>query len=347
MKITILAEDPQPNYFRPLVTLHERGEIQEIEFMGLRDVLQKRTFSKPQPDEIIVCGCSPYHPILYGLAKAILCGSPTVISTSWPYSDPSLAVHRWKWPGFTGIPLPDLPVRKSLWRWCVQETTAVGITEAARCALEKFNPSAVWIPHAVDIDQYIPTDEPSGPFRLLYLGRLVPEKGISRLIQLAERWKEKAKSHRLIVAGSGPLRKEIITARDSGLSIHYLGKVCNPWKLFPKVNALILPSQRVTTERNGKQPWEELFGIVLLESMACGRPVISVDHFGPREIISHGEDGFILEENDLEGMENAVDELAENARLRRAMGMNGRAKVEKTFNLKEVSHQWKKLLRNL
>ncbi|MEG1926785.1 MAG: glycosyltransferase, partial [Ruthenibacterium sp.] len=90
---------------------------------------------------------------------------------------------------------------------------------------------------------------------------------------------------------------------------------------------------------------------VLLESAACGRPIITTDRSGCREIVEDGVNGFICKQKDTADLVLQIEKfLALSPDARRAMGLAGRAKVEKEFDrqivvnayLREIEHAVRK-----
>jgi glycosyltransferase involved in cell wall biosynthesis len=77
----------------------------------------------------------------------------------------------------------------------------------------------------------------------------------------------------------------------------------------------------------------EPFGMVLLEAMATGKPVIATDQGGPREIVRDGETGFLVPPGDPTALAEAISTLAADAALRRQMGLAARARAVQRFSL--------------
>ena len=91
----------------------------------------------------------------------------------------------------------------------------------------------------------------------------------------------------------------------------------------------------------------EGFGLVLVEAMACGLPVISFDcENGPRSIISDGEEGFLIPTFDIEEFSNRLIQLMNDADLRKSMGEKGRKKSQ-CYQIESVGNQWKQLFDEL
>src|SRR5262249_47341049 len=81
------------------------------------------------------------------------------------------------------------------------------------------------------------------------------------------------------------------------------------------------------------------FGMVLIEAMACGRPVVAHRLPGVRSVVRHGIDGLLVPPGDLGELVSSLDKLLSNPGLRREMGGNGRARVESTYTWARVVEQ--------
>ncbi|QVJ80688.1 Glycosyltransferase involved in cell wall bisynthesis [Prevotella sp. khp1] len=91
----------------------------------------------------------------------------------------------------------------------------------------------------------------------------------------------------------------------------------------------------------------EGFGLVIVEAMACGLPIISFDcENGPRSIITDGEEGFLIPTFDIEKFANRLIQLINDVDLRKAMGEKGRNKSQ-CYQIESVGKQWKQLFDEL
>lgn len=87
----------------------------------------------------------------------------------------------------------------------------------------------------------------------------------------------------------------------------------------------------------------EGFGLVLIEAMSCGLPVVSFDcPCGPKEIIKNNEDGFLIKFSDIEVMAEKIEYLILNEEKRKLFGKNARNNVQR-FSQKNIMYQWKEL----
>jgi glycosyltransferase involved in cell wall biosynthesis len=81
----------------------------------------------------------------------------------------------------------------------------------------------------------------------------------------------------------------------------------------------------------------ESYGIVNVEAMASGKPVVSTNRGGPAETIVHGETGYLVEPGDAGGLARAVITLLRDPELRQRMGQAGRARVERLFSAQAMA----------
>ncbi len=136
--------------------------------------------------------------------------------------------------------------------------------------------------------------EPTPKDYVLYLGRITEEKGIHLAIQAA-----KAAGMKLLIAGGsygaeGYWQKSIEPFID-GLHVRYMGVADEKQKieLLQGAKALLFPTQ-----------YDEVFGLVMIEAMSCGTPVIAWKSGSVPEVVSHGRTGYIVES--VEDMTKAI-----------------------------------------
>lgn len=91
----------------------------------------------------------------------------------------------------------------------------------------------------------------------------------------------------------------------------------------------------------------EGFGMVLIEAMSCGLPVVSFDcPHGPADIITDGEDGYLIDNGVLKAFAEKLSKLMVNEKLRRQFGNAGR-QSSGNYRLEKIMHSWETLLSNL
>jgi len=87
--------------------------------------------------------------------------------------------------------------------------------------------------------------------------------------------------------------------------------------------------------------WEEPFGLVMVEAMACGTPVIAYNRGSVPEIIEDGKNGFIVKENDIDGMVKAVGKIDTIDRK------YCRESVEKRFSIEKMVNGYEKVYKKV
>ena len=136
--------------------------------------------------------------------------------------------------------------------------------------------------------------------RIGYLGRISNEKGIENLIKLSNLMRKSSFKHELLIAGNIKDRrfasyiKSILFDAKNNSNIKFLGQISENEKtnFFKSVDVLVLPSTNSL----------EAFGIVQLEAMSFGVPVISTDIYGVRTIVKNTANGYLFRNKDIYDM---------------------------------------------
>ena len=278
---------------------------------------------------IVIAGVAPYG--LWGILIWILRRRHRVIyHSSWP---------RWR--------LGRVPRNANhrsmewLWRRALRGIQAVCVTSQAARGLSEFGAMSIHIPHAVDLQAFYPEARPTqnGKLVMLFVGRIVEEKGIALIVAAARRLHRDNPGIEWWFAGTGPLEADLAKEARAGVPIRHLGYLSREdlADAYRSSDVLVLPS----VSRPG---WEELFGIALIEAFACGLPVIASDCTGPAEIVDDGRTGLLIAQGDEEALYQAVKRLCGDARLREEMGQRCREQAESRYALSLLSDQWSQLL---
>ena len=157
---------------------------------------------------------------------------------------------------------------------------------------------------------------------LVTVGRLIARKAISDLINVVHVLRESP--IRLLVAGSGPQEaalKKLALNLNLLDRIHFLGQVDEN----EKFRILQLSDIYVSTSQH------EGFGLVFLEAMACGLPVVCYDHGGQTDFLENGLTGWVLPLNDLQAFTESCRRLAMDGELRERIGRENRRRVEELY----------------
>ena len=182
--------------------------------------------------------------------------------------------------------------------------------------------------NGVDLSDYEVNEHVAADAPLVFLGRIQKEKGTAIAIEVA-----KKTGNKLIIAGNVPnealhqryFEEEVRPFIDQS-QIMYIGPVNNSQKneLLRNCKAFLMPVL-----------WDEPFGIVMTEALACGAPVIGFNRGAVPEVVSDGQNGFVC--SDVEAMAEAVNKAGE---INRAFC---RKTVEDKFSAMVLARQYEKL----
>jgi len=178
--------------------------------------------------------------------------------------------------------------------------------------------------------------------RMLHVGRASFEKNIEQTILAFSDISKKYPGVEYTMIGEGPaLRPLKNLSKKLGLSarIKFLGKVPH-YKLpvYYKKSDFFITASAMETQ-----------GLVVLEAMASGLPIIGVNKFGIKDTIKNGSNGFVVEPGDLHGMCKYMEMLIKNPRLVQVLGKNAAMiakalSVERTSNL--IENTYKRLIQH-
>ena len=155
------------------------------------------------------------------------------------------------------------------------------------------------------------------------MSSLIPEKGVADFIEAACQIRMRAPRAQFIVAGDGP-ESEALQAQANRLgltrSIEFTGWTSSALDLMRKLDVFVMPS------------YEEGLSYVVLEAMACRRPVVSYSVGGIPEVITDGEHGILVERGNTRGLSEAVLRCLENPAWARRLGEQARTRIENEFH---------------
>lgn len=186
----------------------------------------------------------------------------------------------------------------------------------------------------VDTNRFHPTLKTDDVFRVIYVGTIEPRKGLPYLVQAFLK-ADIPHSELLIIGGVSTrgLRKFMIETLSNNPNIKqefWNFSQDNPTQVFGKSSVLVLPSV------------EDGFGLVALEAMACGLPVIVTSNCGAADVVNNSVNGFIAPPRDVETMAKQLKFLAENEEMRAEMGRRARITAQK-YNQEVYQHQFYEL----
>ncbi len=189
------------------------------------------------------------------------------------------------------------------------------------------------VPNGVDVEKFKPLGDCEtvrhrivGKDKqcILFVGRLIPRKGLHFLIEAAKHVVKERKETMFVLVGDGPLKNNLISysrKQDVSDNFVFLGDVHDDMlpALYNCADVFVLPSI------------QEGQGIALLEAQATGKPVVAFNVSGINEIVSNKGTGLLVEPNSHE-LADAVLNLLSAKSLRERMGVCGREFVSKNFS---------------
>lgn len=175
----------------------------------------------------------------------------------------------------------------------------------------------------VNIEEYkvLPYPEDT-TIRFFFIARVMKEKGIEEFLSLAEYFQKNSKVEFHICGDCEEEYSDILRKMEKDGIIIYHGQVSNIIDFEKMAHCLVLPSF-----------YHEGISNSLLEAAACGRPIITTDHPGCREVVNEGETGFLVRVKNSDDLIDAVEQFLQlTYEGKKNMGMAGRVKMEKEFN---------------
>lgn len=166
--------------------------------------------------------------------------------------------------------------------------------------------------------------------RVIWAGRFVMQKGIPELMAVWKLVHERHPDWVLDVYGEGD--NGWFPQEDIGLNVHK--PTSDIFSEYIDSSMLLLTSVY------------EPFGLVIPEAMSCGLPVVAFESDGPCDIITDGEDGFIVHERDVEVFANRVCQLIEDKQLRQRMSQNAIQSAQR-YAPEYIMPMWKQLYESL
>ena len=183
------------------------------------------------------------------------------------------------------------------------------------------------IPNGVDVERFHPAVQPfeqwrePGRVNLLFVGRLDPRKGVQLLLdampEVVERTSGRA---RLLIVGDSYLRQKFENSVSPAVRKHvrFLGHVpsADLARWYATGDIFVSPASG-----------NESFGIVLLEAMACGRPVVASDIPGYHSVVVPDVNGLMFPPGDRAALARALATLVDDPERRQALATRGRARA--------------------
>ena len=184
----------------------------------------------------------------------------------------------------------------------------------------------------VNLNQYKLFDYPKkDTIDFVYVGRMMEEKGFGLYIKAADYIKSKHPETRFHICGAyeDDFKEKVEELIKNDVLIFH-GLVDDMTEIYKQVDCTIHPTY-----------YPEGMSNVLLESLACGRPIITTDRPGCKEIVDDQINGFVVKQQDLDSLIEKIEKfISLSYEDRKQMGINGRKKVEELFDRNIVINKY-------
>ena len=281
-------------------------------------------------------------PVLYGSIAATLAGVPAVVNTltglGFIFTDESektAPLRKWVEMGCRRA------FRHSNLRVIFQnpDDRAVFIRKGILTGEQ----TAVIKGSGVDLSVYRPSPEPEGLPVVMLASRMLWDKGVAQFVEAARILKSEGVQARFALAGDSDPdnpaaipQEQLDVWKDSG-DVEWWGlqESQKMPEVLAKSHIVCLPSYREGIPR------------ILIEAAASGRPIVTTDAPGCRELVRPGENGMIVPSRDIASLANALRFLIENPETRVAMGNNNRQVAVQEYSQELVIAQFMSVYRDL
>ena len=181
----------------------------------------------------------------------------------------------------------------------------------------------------VNLDEFIDSPEPSGPTVILFPARIIGDKGIREFVAAARILK--AENNNLIFRIAGRLDPDNPTEIDEDTVsfwqsqgwVEWSGYLADMPKAFSSCHIVCMPSYREGLPRS------------LIEAAACGRPIVTTDVPGCREIVEHEVNGYLVPVRNADALAEALTKLISDPSLRKIMGSRSRKIAANNFSIEK------------
>ncbi len=228
------------------------------------------------------------------------------------------------------------PFIKLFWRPARKRVVAArGLLKAA----QEIDPKHefLMIPNGVDLQRFKPISRPpNAKVKILFIGRLIPRKGLQYVIEALPKIKELAKKEfEIEVVGTGDFRKnldQLASKLKVGEYLKYVGLVdyVDLHKSYQYADVFVLTSL------------SEGMPCVMLEAMGCGLPIVATKVIGNEELVHEGENGFLVEVGDKDKLAASLAKLINDENLRKAMGKKS-LEIIKNYDWRQIVDQYEKI----
>ena len=194
----------------------------------------------------------------------------------------------------------------------------------------------------VDTTVFAPAPEPAGPVCIVLAARMLWDKGVGEFVEAARLIRQAGVQARFALVGD-PDNDNPASVPEATLrgwhgqdGVEWWGRRDDMPSVYQAAHIACLPSY-----------YREGLPKVLLEAAACGRPLVTTDAPGCREVVQDGDNGILVTPRDAQSLARAMRKLIEDEKLRHAMGKRGREIMLKDFSSEQVVRETLAIYREL
>jgi glycosyltransferase involved in cell wall biosynthesis len=161
---------------------------------------------------------------------------------------------------------------------------------------------------------------------VLFTGKLIPTKGVTYLVRAARQIDAE-----VFIIGDGPERKRLMAQAKGNPRVHFPGYLASDWlpEFYRRADVLVVPSV-----------WDEPLGLISLEAMSSGTPVVASNKGGISEAVKHGHNGYLVRARSARAIAEAVNKLLGNEELLGKTSRNARQFIERKFSWDVIVDQF-------
>jgi glycosyltransferase involved in cell wall biosynthesis len=205
--------------------------------------------------------------------------------------------------------------------------------QALLCRLGIVNPRQVTLIRGsgVDTDRFAPCPEPAGKPIVMLASRLLWPKGVGVFVEAARQLLRAGVEARFVIVGEGDeenpssIPRSQLEAWNAEPGIEWWGRQTDMPAIYGQAQIVCLPSH-----------YGEGVPKALIEAASCGRPIVTTDAPGCRDIVEQGINGYLVPVRDSAAVAEAIQRLLGDPDLRLRMGRAGRNRVQKIFSIDRV-----------
>jgi glycosyltransferase involved in cell wall biosynthesis len=201
----------------------------------------------------------------------------------------------------------------------------------------------------IDLESRVPTQDRRAEFRKLFgipeerfvvgwIGRMTAIKRVPDILSSFKLLRDRGVDATLCLVGDGPDREQAeLQAKELGVARHVisLGYQRDVSPYYALFDAFVLPSANEGTP------------VVAIEALAARRPVVATRVGGVPDVVTEGEDGFLVDVGDVNAIADALERLARDPELRRSFGEQGRERVVPRYRVERLVDDIDELYREL